>query len=373
VVLALAVLGAVAPSAHAHETDQFTLPLDRPFADMGDFLDAVHYRALQNATDEVNSEIAEAMKDPDPASRRRRLDALHAPWRIAEAVYGRFNDPFFEFYDIEGALNTNWVRGLHPGRITSYSTLDWVYSDAHFPLDPRRIVLSFQASTVKAYGVYFGTDKLLHFHHLGMMYYACLLKGRELGLSEEEALARVRAQYLEGPVSEWALLGVAVTGIHSNADLVANYTGMRFYQNLTEPVRLKGQVYPPLLVIRNEFYRLNRQVRPESGWFGRFVSDHWNEALNPNLYDISIRARMGGILRQRADRIVKFYTTVDHRPADPAWFERYAAELTTYYGEDYGHAGDKDQMITIANTCWPEYARRRSADSTAFARSAAKP
>lgn len=369
----MATLAAWPSVVDAHETDQFTLPLDKRFVDMGDFLDAVHYRALQDATAEVNAQIAEALKDPDPERRRQRLDSLHRPWRVADAVYRRFNDPFFEFYDIEGALNTNWARGLQPGCISSYCTLDWVYSAAHFPLDPRRLVLTFQSSTFKAYGVYMGTDKFLHFHHLGIMYYECFLKGRSMGLSDEDALARVRAQYVEGPISEWALLGEAVTGVYSNADLVANYMGMRFYQNLTEPVRLKGEIRPPLLVIKNEFYRLNRQVRPESGWFGWFVSDHWNEALNPNLYDISIRSRMSGVLRQRSQRIVDFYTKVDHRPADPEWFARYAVELKTYYGEDYGHAGAPDELVTIANTCWPEYERRRSTDGTAFARSPRAP
>jgi hypothetical protein len=356
--------------AAGHESDQFTLPVDRPFADMGDFLDAVHYRAVERAAAELNVQIAVAMRDPDPARRRERLDELHSPWRIAEAVNARFNDAFFEVIDLELALDSGWAHKMHPGQITSYVTLDWVYSAAHFPLDPRRVVLAFQSSTFKAYGVYLGTDKLSHFHHLGIMYYEALLEGRRQGLSEEEALARVRRQYCEGPLSEWGMLGWAVTGVYSNGDLAANYLGMRFYENLTEPVRLKGEMRPPLLVIRNEMYRLNRHVRPESGWFGWFVSDHWNEALNPSLFDPSIRSRMRGVLKQRSERIIDFYTRVDHRPADPEWFARYARDLSTYYGEDYGFAGAPEEMVSIANTCWPEFDRRRNPDGTVYARGA---
>jgi hypothetical protein len=354
----LVMLGITAGDACAHETDQFTLPMDRPFADMGDFLDAVHYRALEKGAAKINARIVEAMKDPDPVRRRQRIDELHDPWRISEAVYGRFNDAFFEIVDLELALRSDWARQSHPGEITAYTTLDWIYSVVHFPLDPRRIVLLFQSSTFKAYGVYFGTDKLSHFHHLGAMYYGALLGGRSMGLSEEEALARVLETYVEGPVSEWALLGFAATGVHSNADLAANYAGMKFYQNLTEPVRLKGQMRPPLLVIHNELYRLNKHVRPESGWFGAFVSDHWNEALNPSLFDPTIRARVNGVLRQRAERIVEFYTRVDGRPADPAYFERYARSLATLDGESYGHSGEWENLYTIGNTCWPIYAQR---------------
>ncbi|HZM00350.1 MAG TPA: hypothetical protein VFD43_08870, partial [Planctomycetota bacterium] len=59
--------------------------------------------------------------------------------------------------------------------------------------------------------------------------------------------------------------------------------GVRFFENLTEPVVLKGERREPLVVRSGVFWRLNRHVRPRSGWLAAFVSDHWNEALNPNL------------------------------------------------------------------------------------------
>jgi hypothetical protein len=354
----VALAGACIPVA-AHETDQYTLPLDQRLADMGDYFDAVHYRALDRAVTKLNAQIADAMRETDPEKRRDRLDRLHEPWQIAEAVHAAFNDAFFEVLDVELALRSDWAQNLKPGELTAHYTLDWIYTFAHFPADPRRVVLMFQSSTVRAYGVYFGTDKLSHFHHLGIMYYETLLRSRALGLSEEESLARVRSRFVEGPISEWALLGFVATGVHSNADLAANYAGMKFYQNLTEAVVLKGELHPPLVVIKDEMYRMNLHVRPESGWFGVFVSDHWNEALNPNLYDPGLRSRVQGVLRQRAEQIVEFYTRVDGRPADPAYFDRYAHELSTLGGEDYGHCRQWEDLMTIGGTCWPVYVQKQ--------------
>jgi hypothetical protein len=98
---------------------------------------------------------------------------------------------------------------------------------------------------------------------------------------------------------------------------------------------------------------LNRQVRPRSGWFACYISDHWNEALNPNLYDFTMRPGISRVLRSRAAHIVQFYTGKDGRPSDPAYFDNLARELSTYYGEPYGHSGDFELLMTIGNTCFP--------------------
>ena len=45
---ALLALSTPAP-ASAHETDQYTLPVRTPFADLGDFLDNVHFQAIDRA------------------------------------------------------------------------------------------------------------------------------------------------------------------------------------------------------------------------------------------------------------------------------------------------------------------------------------
>ena len=153
--------------------------------------------------------------------------------------------------------------------------------------------------------------------------------------------------------SEKWLFGSAITGVYSNADMAANQAGFKFLLNLTEKVVLKGQEREPLVVRCGVFWRLNQHVRLRSGWFGAFISDHWNEALNPCHYDVSRRAGVQRFLKSHAGRIVQFYTDKDGRPHDPAYFDNLARELSTYYGEPYGHSGDLERLLTIGNTCFP--------------------
>jgi len=351
--LALTLIGAGAVEhAQAHETDDFYLPLDREFADLASFFDAAHTRAIERTVDELNAQIASALAERDPAARARRLADLHDPERIVSGVHARFNDAFTEVLDIEDAVRGPWARQMYPGKLTANWDADWMYTYVHFPLDPRRLVLLFQSSTVKAYGVYFGTDKLSHFHHMGRFYYDSYRAQRRAGLDQDSAVAAVLREYSSGGViAENSLLGFLATGVYSNADLAANYAGFKFLLNLTEPVMLKGTLHEPLVVRCGNFWRVSTRVRPESGWFGDFVSDHWNEALNPSLYDTTVRSSVRGILRRRADHIMKFYTTKDHRPDDPAYYDALAHQLSTLDGEPYGHSGEWENLMTLGNTC----------------------
>src|SRR5438094_401715 len=97
----------------------------------------------------------------------------------------------------------------------------------------------------------------------------------------------------EDPVySERGLLGLVTAGAYSNADLMGNYMGFCFYRNLTEPVMLKGETRPPLLVKEGHYWRLADHVRPDSDFFSWFISDHLNEALNPSLYRDDMKSRI---------------------------------------------------------------------------------
>lgn len=121
---------------------------------------------------------------------------------------------------------------------------------------------------------------------------------------------------------------------------------------------LRGQEREPLVVRCGVFWRVNHQVRPQSGWLAPFFSDHWNEALNPSLFDPTMRPGIRRVLRRRADSIVRFYTANDGRPNDPAYFEELARELSTYYGEAYGHSGQFEKVMNIGNTCFPALRER---------------
>jgi hypothetical protein len=363
---ALVLQAAWAPPARAHETDNFYLPLDRPFADLGSLLDAVHARAITRTVESLNRQIDAALRIADSPARARRLEYLHDPRRVVSGVYAHFNDAFTEVLDLEDAVRGSWARAAYPGQRSAHWSADWMYTYIHFPLDPRRLILVWQSSTIKAHGVYFGTDKLSHFHHMGMFYYDRYRSLREGGM-DHAAAARATAEWYSrtSPIGEDELLGFYATGVFSNADLAANYMGFKFFLNLTEPVDLKGATRPPLVHRCGEYWRIDTRVRPESGWFGDFISDHWNEALNPSLYDSTVRDNVKAILEERADRIVEFYATRDGRPRDPAYYDDLARRLATFEGgEPYGHSGQWDRLMTIGNTCLPALAARHDAAPT---------
>ncbi len=343
-----------AAAARADETDQYFLPLDRRLADIGDYLDAVHYRAIEEAVGELNDRVRFARSFPDAGARRAGVERLHDPEVVAATVNAAFRDVLSERVLVGEGLTDGALERAYPGRPVVHMADDWLYSGTHFWIDPRQFDHLIRASTVRAYGVHFGVDKLVHFHQMGAEYYGALRARLKEGMSERDARAWVAHTFGDGSVvSESALLGFLSSGVFSNADLASNYAGMLFFINLTEPVVLKGRERPPILVRSGDFWRINTHVRPESGWFGAFVTDHWNEALNPSWFAWDIRASVHEKLREGAAHIRAFYTSVDHRPDDPAYFEALARELATLEGEDYGHSGNWEELRTLGQVCWP--------------------
>ena len=344
---------ALTPWARADETDNFYLPLNANFADLGGFLEAIHTKAVEEAVRAVNNRIERALNLKDPAKRAKMLAQYHAPEPLAEAVVGQFGSRLTETMRIERALQDSWARRSFPDKTVIHSDIS-MNLRGHAALDPRVLLMLFQAGTIKACGVYFGTDKLLHFHQLGYGYYTRYRSLLRSGLSPDEARKAVIQYFGEDSfLAEQNGFGTITTGIFSNADMAANNAGFKFFLNLTEPVVFLGQRREPLVVRSGVFWRVNDQVRPQSGWFGGFISDHWNEALNPNLYNSSMRPHIQKILQERAGQIVEFYTRNDHRPSDPAYFDDLARTLSTQAGEPYGHSGQLEQLMTIGNTCIP--------------------
>jgi hypothetical protein len=85
-----------------------------------------------------------------------------------------------------------------------------------------------------------------------------------------------------------------------------------------------------------------------------FISDHFNEALNPSIFTSNLGWRW--YIRR----------TVKKRSCEQ-WFKRYpdlsrnglekrSQALRLWNGEDYGFTGSK-HFVTIANTCFEDVAR----------------
>lgn len=349
----LLVLVSTAVRTCAVETDNFSLPPDADFADFGDFIEALHTRAIEASVERVNSRIERALNLKDRLARERKLERLHAAPALAEEVANQFGEAPLEKGRIEGALSDSWARKAFPDQTLYHRDLS-LNLRGRLIVDPRALLMLIQSHTIKASGVYFGADKLVHFHQLGWQYYERYQKLLHEGISPEAAREQVVRYFSEEAfLAEGRGFGSVLTGVYSNADMAANYVGFMFLLNLSESVLLQGKEQAPLVVRCGVFWRVNDHVRFHSGWFRLFISDHLNEALNPSLYDASMRPHIRRILEGRADRIVKFYTHRDGRPKDPDYFERLTHELSTYYGEPYGHSGQFDKLMNLGNTCIP--------------------
>lgn len=343
---------AVSALVRANETDQFLMP-NREFADLGPMINLAHYDVLRSVVAATNRRIDLAVQRGNAAA----LARYHSAAYLAGQVQARFGPGFFEMMALEEALRTRAAKkAASHGQLTAYRNPLWIYSFAHLPVDPRNIVLLVQSSTIRVNGVYMGVDKWGHFHDLGNIYfqeYQRLLAG---GDDPQRAQHKVVKAFSRGIISESATIGSWATGVQSNGDLAANFAGFKFYLNLTQPVSFNGQQLEPLLIRVGRYWALNRHVRPDANFMAPFISDHWNEALNPGRIELGMRPMVALRLRLHAQETLDFYSR-DQRPPDPAYYEQLAQELRTFRGEDYGYLPLCREDVTIANTCFA-FARR---------------
>ena len=230
----------------AYETDQFTERLE-PLEDSTEALDA-----------RVNQSIVDAIADwRGPRNERRVVDAI--------------------FHDIGGhhwvdrierwAMQSDEVDRTWPGR------RDSIYSG--HPFWATRVAALFGVGpTIKLNGVHIGSDKLGHFLSQGRKFW------RRYQRYHDEAKAAERSAY-----TERALFGQMTTGSYSNADLVANYEGYRFYRSLFEDGIVPGK--PAILAWAGDRWELRRPFT-----FADHVNDYWDEALNVNHFDALLYPHM---------------------------------------------------------------------------------
>ncbi len=353
--LALVLLNAIAAyraPVRADETDQYSVPTGREFADLQFWLSNHVYDKIEKGVAKTNERIRQSLQDGRPTA---ATCELQAPLTIVAAVEAEFPSFLNQVQAIQKELTSDELTSCYPGLVTIYLPRFWIYHHGALVADVLRAGRLKRSSTLMANGTYFGTDKIMHFAHVGYLYFREYQKALDEGCSEEQAMCR--AIDLGGGthfISERRLLGFLGTGVISNGDIAADYAGLKFYRNLTEPMRIKGEIRPPLLIRDGERYRLNTHVRRNSNFFNVFVSDHWNEALNPSGYSPITRPWVHAEVRKRCPEIVNWYRHDDGRHFTKQDFERVARELSTYYGEEYGHYGNLDEMVTIANVCFTD-------------------
>jgi len=129
-------------------------------------------------------------------------------------------------------------------------------------------------STIRVNDQLIGTDKLGHFFSQGRKFYRRYIK---YGSEEESARQSV--------FTETAIFGSGTTGVFSNADLVANYEGYRFYRSLFEDDMVTGK--PAIVRWENGNWIIQR----EFDWADH-VNEYWDEALNMNDFDVLLYGPM---------------------------------------------------------------------------------
>ncbi len=151
--------------------------------------------------------------------------------------------------------------------------------------------------TIRVNGQLIGSDKLGHFLSQGRKFYFRYLR------SQDEAEAAEHSAY-----TERALFGQMTTGSYSNADLVANYEGFRFYLSLFNGNVIPGK--PAILAWQDDHWVIQRKFT-----FADHVNEYWDEALNVNDYDKVLHPYMEVRLKTFCP---DFFEQPDRYEIDPA-------------------------------------------------------
>ena len=256
---------------------------------------------------------------------------------------------------LERRLPKSSFRERYPGQITIYKKhfKDGMHTGLHAPYDPRIVGRLWRAGTIRVYDTYLGTDKMGHFVDMGYRYYEKYRSACRAGKDAEEAMAA--AVYLgtgDPLISERAILGKLSSGAYSNADLASNYVGCLLFRNLTEVVILNGKPRAPTTRLNDEGeWEVAEYVTRHPQFFKRYICDHYNEALNPSLFDKGMRKKARKVVAARRGKLVDtWYAAPDGSPYPPSYFTERALALATYCGMDYGHSRRFDELIHLGNT-----------------------
>jgi hypothetical protein len=335
----------------AHETDNYTLPVGRQFADIGPWLTRVIHAAVSGAVAETNAAIEQALA-------AGAVPAEVAPLQSPEFIAGKVWEHIFIAIPtnelLDAVLISDPVQAQFPGLVTMYRPAVAVYDDPLLAVDLTKAVRTFfRAGTVHANGVEFGTDKLIHFINVGRIYHAEYVARVQRGMTPDAAAQASIAATARNPLtSEDGMLGMWTTGIRSNGDLAADYAGMLFYRNLAEPVTIGARTLPPMLERVGPLWRVRASA--DSDFFTAFITPHWNEVLNPNRYIGYYSPRLRTLVAARCHGVVDWYRDAHGERRNAAQFEAVARELSTYYGVEYGHESDARTAVTVSGVCFDQ-------------------
>ncbi len=237
---------AICCSAKAYETDQF-YNRSQPIVD---------------STEVLNRKVNETLQDIVVT-----WDKEGDEWAFVDSVYKKLGGRHWVDKLERWAMKSPEVEKLETPRYAS------IY--AGMPIWSTRATFFFGiGSTLRVNEQLIGSDKIGHFLSQGRKFYR-----RYLRYGSEREAAKQSAY------TERAIFGSGTTGSYSNADLVANYEGYRFYRSLFDDDVVPGK--PAILRWENDGWIIQR----EFDWADH-VNEYWDEALNVNGYDDLIYRRM---------------------------------------------------------------------------------
>jgi len=277
IALLAAVLLAADNTATAYETDQFTNRAEE----------------LRDSTEVLNREVNRTIADIVAG-----WDRDHDEMAMVDAIYRKI-----------GGLH--WVDRLERWAMKSPEVdklvtprYDSIYS--HLPIWAVRVTWFFGiGKTIRVNDQLIGSDKIGHFLSQGRKFYR-----RYRRMESEEQAAKWSA------FTERAIFGQMTTGTYSNADLVANYEGHRFYRSLFEDDIVRGK--PAILRWED-----GRWVVQRAFDWADHVTAFWDEALNVNHFDSLLYQRMR---KRMVGMCPQYWTTPDLYVLhdEEALWERYA-------------------------------------------------
>ncbi len=258
-------------TATAYETDQFS-NRDIPIADSTEPLNARVNETLENI-------IADWRKGHDEMA-------------VVSAIYHEIGGHHWVDKLERWAMKSDQVEKVATPRYDSvFSGLPWY---------ALRVTSFFGVGkTIRVNDQLIGSDKLGHFLSQGRKYY----RRYRRSYSEQDA-----AQH--SAFTERAIFGRVTTGSYSNADLVANYEGHRFYRSLFEDDIVPGK--PAILRWEDSGWVIQRDF----DWADH-VNEYWDEALNINHFDAllykSMHERLVSLCPQYWEN-PELYTIADEAP-----------------------------------------------------------
>ena len=238
----------------AFETDQFNLP-PKPLADIGDEVSQYAEDNLRKAVEKLNNAIAAAencladktknSKCDSPEKERAKLKSLRTENAVARELYNLVGTGIPPF-TAAGSWMESHKFTVQPARYKTSFRKSIFYI---FPSDYVGI-----SATVNLYEAQFGTDKIAHIFQQGYSYYKIYNRAAADGSTPEQS-AKKAIKW--GRSTEHTYYGTLISGVYSNADLCANYAGMKFYQGLTREVKIGDKIKPPVVILKDGVWTFN--------------------------------------------------------------------------------------------------------------------